>query len=183
MLVQANSIVTCQVTSQTTFTQNADAVVQAASSMLASEGYGVLSASESDAGVLDTILSAGYISFQVTLQIQVPTAFGAETDVLSIVENAFYQVAGSYPTSGTVTSVTPPGGTPQATGLPSFSPTAIGGSGSGITSQVQATGSSLFSGLQSLGSTALIALAVLIIALVFVVGYSPNTRHVASAFA
>ncbi len=180
-MVPAGSIVTCQVTSQTTFTQSPDDVIQAASSILASNGYGVLNTQEQDAGVLDRVLNAGYFAFQATLQVQVPTAFAQPTDVLSIVQNAFYQVTGSYPTSASVPSVQTPGSAIQSTGLPGLSSTGIGGSASGVTSQATSGLSSLTSTLGNIGTYGVVGIAALALILVLIVGFAPNTREVARA--
>jgi hypothetical protein len=180
-MINAGDIVTCQVTSQTTFSQNASDVIQAASSILASEGYGVLNSQEQDAGILDTILSAGYIAFQVTMQVQVPTAFAQPTDVLSIVENAFYQVTGAYPTAGSVPSVQTPGSGIQSTGLPGLSSTGIGGSSSGVTSQAVSGLSSLGSTLGSIGTYGVVGIVAIVLILLLLVGFAPNTRDIARA--
>jgi hypothetical protein len=182
-VVNAGDIVTCQITSQTTFSQDAQAVIQTASSILASEGYGVLGTQEQDAGILDTVLSAGYIAFQVTMQIQSPMAFAQPTDLLSIVENAFYQATGSYPTSATVPTVQPAGGAPQSTGLPALSSTGIGGSASGVTAAVTSGASSLASTLGTIGTWGIGGIVAIALILLLIIGFAPNTGKVAGAFA
>ena len=176
-MVRAGSIVHCEVTSVTSLSDNADGVVNQVSSLLAQSGYGTRNASAS-VGVTNVTLSGGWgYSFQASLDVQVPTDFGDPNDVLSIVQNAFYQVTGSLPTAATVTSVTAPGGTAQSTGLPGLSSSGIGG-----TSGDSSIGN-VFSGVASLGSNLLIGLAVLVLAILLIVGFAPNTGRVAGAFA
>lgn len=189
-MVNAGDIVEVQITTQNTFTTTPEDVLQGASSILASEGYGVVGASISQPGILDTILGAGYTTFQADLKIQVPNAFGQASDVASIVANAFYQETGNYPTTVSAVSVQTPGGAPVSTGVAPLSTTGVGGSGTGVTTaatdfgaQVQAQIKAFLDGLKSLGTMAIIGIIVLAIALMFFVGYSPNTRHVAGAFA
>ena len=109
-MVPAGSIVTCQITTQAPEFSSGDDVIAGVSSILSQNGYGVLNASTTSAGTLDAIISLGAnLPFQATMQIQVPAAFNLPTDVLSIVENAFYQVTGTYPTAATAPSVQVPG--------------------------------------------------------------------------
>lgn len=173
-MVSAQSIVRCQVTSTTTFFSSPDDVVNHVSSLLVQSGYGVRNASTQTAGLLDQILGMGSnFPFQATLDVQVSSDFGDPSDVLSIVENAFYQVTGVYPTAASAPSVTPPGGSAQPTGQPDANNSGIGGSGSGA----GADATKAAQALQNL----LIGLAILIVAVVAIVGFAPNTRAVAGA--
>jgi hypothetical protein len=180
-MVQIGDLVTCVVTSQTDGLNSADYTAQEVSQNLAAQGYPVLTASTSE-GILNAIGSVGYgVPFQATMVIQSPAVFAQPTDLLSIVQNAFYQVLGVYPTAASVPTVQTPGAAPQSTGLPSASPTDVGGAGSDT-----ALGNSFtnfLNSLKSLGEGALALIVLLIFGLVFVVGYSPNTREVARAVA
>jgi hypothetical protein len=181
-MVSAGSIVRCQVTSTTTFFSSPDDVVNHVSSLLVQSGYGVRNASTQTAGILDQILGVGSnFPFQATLDVQVPSDFGDPSDVLSIVMNAFFQVTGAYPTAGSAPSVTAPGGSAQSTGQPDLSNSGIGGSGSGVTSAVTGAVESAGSSILGVGSNLLIGVVILIVAILFIVGYSPNTRAVAGA--
>jgi hypothetical protein len=197
-LVNAGDIVTCQVTSQTanSYVEMADGnfsgtggpedIVTQVSSILAQQGFGVLNSSVGSAAMntLENLLTLGTgISFQATMQIQVPMAFAQPTDVLSIVENAFYQATGVYPTAATAPTDQSSGQPAQPTGLPTLSPAGVGGSSSSVSAPVVGAATGLGSVLSSLGSSTLLLLALLIGVLIFVAGYSPNTRHVAEAFA
>jgi len=177
-MVSAQSVVRCQVTSTTTFFSSPDDVVNHVSSLLVQSGYGVRNVSTQTAGVLDQILGIGSnFPFQATLDVQVPSDFGDPSDVLSIVENAFYQVTGAYPTAASAPSVTAPGGSAQSTGQPDLSSSGVGGSGSGVSGALT---SAVSTGL-SASSNLLIGLAILIIAVLAIVGFAPNTRAVAGA--
>jgi hypothetical protein len=180
-MVAAGSTVSCQVSSTTTFFSSPDDVMSAVSSVLAQSGYGVRNASTQTAGVLDQILGMGSnFPFQGSLDVQVPSAFADPSDVLSIVENAFYQTTGAYPSAAAVISVTGPNGGLQqvSSGLSS---SGIGGSTSGVTSSLTSGATGLLSGLAGAGSNLLIGAVVLILAVLLIVGYAPNTGKVAGA--
>jgi hypothetical protein len=183
-MVPAGSIVRCEVTATTQSFGSPDFAVQNVSSLLAQSGFGVVGASTTTPGMLDdltgSVLGNG-VQFQAVLDVQVPSAFGDPKDVLSIVENAFYQVTGAYPTAASAPSVTSPGGSAQSTGEPGLSSSGIGGSGSGVTGAIASGLSNAGSSLLGVGSHLLIGVIVLIVAILFIVGYSPNTRAVAGA--
>ena len=179
-MVPAGAIVHCEITSTETNGDSADAIVQTASSILSSEGYGVVGASSS-VGVVNVLESGGFgYAFQADLDVQVPSAFGSPTDVLSIVQNAFYQANGVYPGIGTAPYVSS-GGVTAPTGLPSLTPSGIGGTSAD--SSLTAGLNSFLNALKALLGNSLLLVAVLIGVLIFVAGYSPNTKHVVGAFA
>jgi hypothetical protein len=179
-MVPAGAIVHCEITSTETDFQSADSIVQSASSILAQEGYGVVGAS-TNVGIVNMLESAGVgYAFQANLDIQVPSAFGAPTDVLSIVQNAFYQANGVYPGVASAPYVSS-GGVTTSTGSPSLTPAGIGGTAADST--LSAGLNSFATGLQGLLSNGLLIVALLVGLLIYVAGYSPNTRHIAGALA
>jgi hypothetical protein len=179
-MVPAGAIVHCEITSTETDFQSADSIVQSASSILSQEGYGVVGAS-TNVGVVNILESAGVgYAFQANLDIQVPSAFGAPTDVLSIVQNAFYQANGVYPGVASAPYVSS-GGVTTSTGSPALTPAGIGGTAADAT-----LGNSIKSftdGLTALLQNGLLLVVILVGVLIYVAGYSPNTRHIAGALA
>lgn len=178
--VAAGAIVHCELTSTETDFQSADSIVQDASSILAGEGYSVVGAS-TNVGVVNVLESGGFgYAFQANLDIMVPSAFGSPNDVLSIVQNAFYQTNGVYPGIASAPYVSS-GGVTIPTGQPGQLPSGIGGTSAD--SSASNALKSFTDGLAALLKNGLLLVVVLIGVLIFVVGYSPNTRHIAGALA
>jgi hypothetical protein len=179
-MVAAGSIVHCEITSTETDFQSADSIVQDASSVLAGEGYSVVGAS-TNVGVVNILESGGWgYAFQANLDVLVPSSFAASTDVLSIVQNAFYQANGVYPGIASAPYVSS-GGVAAPTGLPSLTPAGVGGTSAD--SAATAGINSFLNALKALLGNGLLLVAILIGVLIYVAGYSPNTRHVVGAFA
>lgn len=189
-IVKAGSVVTCQVTSIVGLTDSEDGIVQGVSSILAQSGYGVQNASVQDAGSLSSTGWGTTLPFQASMDVVTPADFGDPIDVVSIVANAFYQVTGSYPTSATWSKVTGPAGTVAGPGL---SPAGIGGADSGLGGALAGAVNNVFAQVgtalkaaTSAGSSLLIGLAVLLVIILAIVGWAPNTEkagRAAAAFA
>jgi hypothetical protein len=180
-MVSAGSVVTVIITNPPTYSSDND-VVAGVSSILAQSGYGVQSASTQSAGILDNILALGPTSWQATMSIYTPNDFGDPQDLVSIVENAFFQETGNYPTAGAWTQVnSPTGGATVNSSGPLPSSLSIGGSGSGATGAVVSGVSGAASTLASIGTYGVVGIAALALILVLIVGFAPNTKAVAEA--
>jgi hypothetical protein len=191
MIVKAGSVVTCQITSIVGLTNSEDGIVQGVASLLASNGFGVGNTSVQDPGSLSSTGWGTTLPFQASMDVTVPADFGDPSDVVLIVANAFYQVAGSYPTSATWSNVTAPGGAVTA-GTP-LNPGGIGGADSGLGGSLVGGINNVFAQLDtaikaatSAGSNLLLGLAILVVIILAIVGWAPNTEkagRAAAAFA
>jgi hypothetical protein len=177
------SILTLSITGETgLLNSTADAVVQAVSADLSADGRMTVVGSPSVGGsiadtILGTVASLSYSQpFQVTMQVQVNTAFANQNDPLSIVENFFQQESGYFPTAASVTAIQTPGQTQaQATGVAAASPAGIGGT------SLSTSISNFWSSLTSTAQTLLIALIGIVVLVLVLIAYGPNVGKVAQA--
>lgn len=183
-MIPAGSIVSLSITSTTTVGQSADGIIQAVSSMLANDGRLTVKQVKSPTSAFDLFFGAAttinpYQPFQVNMDVQTNTDFSGTDDPLSIVEGMFYQVTGSYPTTGSTVSVQTPGAEPIATGQPSAASTGPGGA-SGVGSSISDAISKFFSDLTGTAKSLLIGLAAIIVLALVLIAYGPNIGRAAS---
>ena len=178
-MVNAGDVLTYVAQANSTFFGSPNQDVTAVGSILTGAGITVENVSI-NSSALSVVESADTtIAYQVTLQVQVASAYNSPQDVESIIDNAFYQVEGSLPLSSSIVDVngastgaaTSSGNTAYSSNLGS----AVGGTiGSGI--------SSLFSGLGVGGTVLSFGLVLLVVILVLVFLMPEQAAHVGSVF-
>jgi hypothetical protein len=178
-MIPAGSILSVSIGGRTGITQSSDDIVNAASGLLGGSGLNVLTYSIQKSSILDQMMTVYHIPFTAQLRIQTTGDYDSADDILSIVKGQFYAATGSsdYPTSGSVVSVTTPDGSSQDTGEGIQGNPNPGGASTGIGDLV----SNFFSGLQSTTTTLLIAVAGILVLILILAAYGPNTGAIARA--
>jgi hypothetical protein len=141
------------------FNPNPDGILSDVSNLLSNQGIHVRDSSIQTPNVAEQVLSFGFYTFGVTLNVQIDGAFDKAADVEAIINNAVYQITGTLPVSSSVPTVTFPGKRAQKTGEPEPKPP----ENPSLFDSIGAAFKDFFAGFGTVGTIILILLAAVVL--------------------
>ena len=183
-MISSGSIVSLGVGASTRFDQDPDSVMQSVASALQAQGLPIrayTTQTESAASQALGLLTFAPKNFTVKMQVQTYQDYDSTQDLLNAIVGEIYSETGFWPTQSSVTQVTSPDGVSMSTGQPDVTnPSASSGSPTaGIAGSIE----KFFTTLTSTTKWILIAVVGIVVLVLIVAAFSPNTPHIARAVA
>jgi hypothetical protein len=180
--INSGDTITLSIAAKTSYGASPSSILDSVSLALQKDNLRVVSSQVQTSGFSESVtnlLTGSGNSFLATMKLQAQGDFNSDTDVADIVAHEIYVATGifgaggNYPQAVSVLSVND-----VATGL---GPAAPGPSGEPPSSSLSDIISGFFDKLQGAGTTLLVVVVGIIVLVLILAAYSPNTGHIARA--